>query len=218
MLQAVIFDMDGVLMDSEDIHFEVERDILRHYGVEHTIEGHSKYVGRQTIDLWKGVCVDHGLDANPEELTKLDHNRYMDYLLSSEIKPIDGIRDLVRSLKTSQIKMIVASSASRKNIEVVIEKFQMGNDFDGYVSGQDVKESKPNPEIFMLAASRLGVDATDCVVIEDACHGVEAAKAAGTKCIAYRNPGSGLQDLSKADVIVNAINEIDLDMLNELMN
>lgn len=114
--------------------------------------------------------------------------------------------------------MIVASSATRHNIETVMAKFEIEEDFEGYASGQDVSRPKPNPDIFLLAAEKLGLAPQDCVVIEDAKHGVGAAKSAGMPCIGYRNSSSGDQDLSEADKIVDHIDLITIDLLKELTN
>ncbi|MFY0627527.1 MAG: HAD family phosphatase [Reichenbachiella sp.] len=218
MLKAVIFDMDGVLMNSEEIHYQVERDIIKRYGVEFEVTEHTKYVGQRTIDLWTGVCKNHGLDVDPAELALEDNQSYMQALQSGDIEPIEGIPELIAELKKEGIKMIVASSATRHNIETVMSKFVIEEDFEGYASGQDVKRPKPNPDIFLLASEKLNMSPSECVVIEDAKHGVHAAKAAGMTCIGYRNASSGNQDLSAADVIVNRIEEIDIDLLNRIIN
>ena len=218
MIKAVIFDMDGVLMNSEDIHYEVERNILKRFNVDFQMEEHVKYVGQRTADLWKGVCVDHSLDVEPELLAKEDNANYMQELKKGEFEPVRGIPQLIDHLEENGIRMIVASSATRSNIDIVMNKFGIVDRFEGYASGQDVQRAKPNPDIFLLAAEKLGLDPADCLVIEDAKHGVEAAKAAGMICIGYRNPSSGNQDLSSADLITDDINELNIEVFNKLTN
>ena len=218
MLKAVIFDMDGVLMNSESIHYQVERDILKRFDVSFQVEDHTKYVGQRTIDLWAGVCATHQLDVDPAVLALEDNQNYMSALENDDLAPIEEIPSLIQRLKEAGIRMIVASSATRHNIETVMSKFGIEEDFEGYVSGQDVDRPKPNPDIFLLAAEKLNIDPASCVVIEDAKHGVSAAKSAGMACIGYRNLSSGNQDLSKADVIVDAFGSIDLELLKRLTN
>ncbi|MEO9964572.1 MAG: HAD family phosphatase [Reichenbachiella sp.] len=217
MLQAVIFDMDGVIMDSEPIHYDTEFEILKDFGVhEYPVEEHSKYVGMRTRDLWEGHIQKYGLSSSIQELTLKGDEAYIDRLRTGSFDPIAGVVDLIERLYQAGVKMIVASSASRENIKLVLDKFAIGNFFEGYVSSQDVERTKPNPDIFLLAAKKLDVDPAHCVVIEDAKHGVQAAISAGMKCIGYKNPNSGNQDLSKADLTLESHNNIDLKLLENL--
>lgn len=217
MLEAVIFDMDGVIMDSEPIHYETEFDILKRFGVtDYPFAAHAQYVGMRTRDLWAGHISTYGLDASWQELTIEGDEAYIQALKEKDFDPIEGLIDLLERVKESGIKMIVASSASRENIKLVLDKFAITQYFEGYVSSQDVEKTKPNPDIFLLAAKTLGVKPECCVVIEDAKHGVQAAISAGMKCIGYRNLNSGDQDLSKSHVIVSSHNNIDLELLVKL--
>ncbi|MEP2026316.1 MAG: HAD family phosphatase [Reichenbachiella sp.] len=217
MLEAVIFDMDGVIMDSEPIHYETEFEILKRFGVtDYPFSEHAKYVGMRTRDLWAGHIEKYRLDASWKELTIEGDDAYINGLKEKDFDPIEGLIGLLDRIKTSGTKMIVASSASRENIKLVLDKFAITQYFEGYVSSQDVEKTKPNPDIFLLAAKTLGVDPKHCVVIEDAKHGVQAAISAGMKCIGYRNLNSGNQDLTKAHVIIDSHNNIDLKLLEKL--
>ncbi|UXX78122.1 HAD family phosphatase [Reichenbachiella carrageenanivorans] len=217
MLEAVIFDMDGVIMDSEPIHYETELEIIKRFGVtDYAPEDHAKYVGMRTWDLWTGNIAKYGLDTTAEALTIEGDEAYINALREKDFGPIEGLLPLLNRIQSNGIRMIVASSASRENIKLVLDKFAITDFFEGYVSSQDVKKTKPNPDIFLLAAKTLDVSPEHCVVIEDAKHGVQAAISAGMKCIGYRNLNSGNQDLSKAHIIVNTHDNIDLKLLEEL--
>lgn len=218
MLEAVIFDMDGVIMDSEPLHYETEKELLQEeFGVtDYPFEEHAQYVGMRTQDLWRGNITKYGLNATWEELTQKGDVAYVGALIERSFEPIDGVVDLIQRLKAANIKMIVASSASRENIKIVLDKFALTDYFHGYVSSQDVKKAKPFPDIFLLAAKTLQVNPKNCIVIEDAKHGVQAAVSAGMKCIGYLNLNSGNQDLTKANLIIDAHHNIDLKLLNEL--
>lgn len=217
MLEAVIFDMDGVIMDSEPIHHETEFEILKRFGVtDYPFSEHAQYVGMRTWDLWTGNIAKYGLQANAEDLTIEGDEAYIAALKEKDFGPIEGLVELLDRIKTNGTKMIVASSASRENIKLVLDKFAITQYFEGYVSSQDVEKTKPNPDIFLLAAKTLDVNPKNCVVIEDAKHGVQAAISAGMQCIGYRNLSSGNQDLSKAQVIVESHHNIDLKLLEEL--
>ncbi|MEQ6121047.1 HAD family phosphatase [Reichenbachiella sp. MALMAid0571] len=218
MIEGVIFDMDGVIMDSEPIHYKVEKAILANFNQPFEFEDHARFVGQTTRDLWKTLCEERNLPQGFEVLALLDNADYMQELEKGDIEPIDGLIGLLENIQNQQIPMVVASSAIRKNIETVISRFEIGSFFKGSVSGQDVENTKPNPEIFFKAAKVIDIKPENCLVIEDAKHGVEAAKAAGMFCIALRNLNSGNQDLSQADLIVNSLSEIDLNFVNQLIN
>ena len=217
MIKAVIFDMDGVILDSEPIHYNVEKKIMNNNNLDFQFEDHARYVGQTTRDLWDDLCIRHKLPEGAEKLAAIDCHNYLNELKHGKIVPITGVVNLINELYSKGIKLIVASSAVRENIEVVLEKFDLNKYFLGYVSGQDVRKTKPNPDIFLKAAERIDVQPENCLVIEDAKHGVEAAKSAGMTCIGFRNLNSGNQDLSKADLIVDAIDEINFDKLNSLI-
>jgi HAD superfamily hydrolase (TIGR01509 family) len=218
MIKAVIFDMDGVIMDSEPIHYKIEKAILKNnFNEPFEFEDHARFVGQTTQDLWRTICKERNLSQGFEILSLLDNADYMQELKTGDIQPVPGVIELIEKLHEIEIPMIVASSAIRENIEVVTDRFGITKYFQGYVSGQDVERTKPNPDIFLKAAEKLNIEAENCLVIEDAKHGVEAAKAAGMFCIGYRNLNSGDQDLSNADMIVDEIDEIKLNEINELI-
>ncbi len=218
MIEGVIFDMDGVIMDSEPIHYKVEKAILANFDQPFEFEDHARFVGQTTRDLWKTLCAERNLPQGFEVLALLDNADYMQELEKGDITPIAGLIELLEKLKTQKIPLVVASSAIRENIETVISRFDIGSFFEGSVSGQDVEKTKPNPEIFLKAAKVIDIKPENCLVIEDAKHGVAAAKAAGMFCVALRNLNSGDQDLSQADMIVNNLSEIDLSVVNQLIN
>lgn len=217
MIEGVIFDMDGVIMDSEPIHYKVEKAILSNFNEPFELQDHARFVGQATQDLWKTLCEERNLSQSFEVLALLDNADYMEELKSGEIAAIDGVVDLIKGLQSRGIPLVVASSAIRQNIEVVIDRLDIKQFFEGYVSGQDVEKTKPNPDIFLKAADLIKIEPAKCLVIEDAKHGVEAAKAAGMFCIGYKNLNSGNQDLSRADMVVEHLSDINLDKVNSLI-
>lgn len=218
MIEAVIFDMDGVIMDSEPIHYKIEKAILKNnFNEPFEFEDHARFVGQTTQDLWRTICKERNLSQGFEILSLLDNADYMQELKTGVIQPIPGVVRLIENLYEANIPMIVASSAIRENIEVVLDRFGITKYFQGYVSGQDIERTKPNPDIFLKAADNLNVAPKNCLVIEDAKHGIEAAKAAGTFCVGYRNLNSGDQDLSKADMVVDEIDMVNLNEINQLI-
>ena len=218
MIEGVIFDMDGVIMDSEPIHYKVEKAILANFGESFEFDDHARFVGQTTRDLWRALCNERKIPQSYEVLALLDNADYMQELENGEIEPIAGIVEFMEICRNRGLPMVVASSAIRKNIQTVIRRFEIEHFFEGSVSGQDVENTKPNPEIFLKAAEIIKVTPKNCLVIEDAKHGVEAAKAAGMFCVGYKNLNSGNQDLSDADLIVDRITDIDLEAINETKN
>lgn len=210
MTSCVIFDMDGVIIDSEPIYMQVEQDLFTEVGLEVSHEEHTRFVGRS--DLWKVLKETYSLDINIEEIHKEENKRYLDIINNSfSGDPIDGVVDLIEQLHKDGIKLVLASSSEMKNIELVLTKFGLISYFDLRISGADLPTSKPHPEIFEKAAEMAETEPEQCLVIEDSENGVRAAKAANMTCIGFRNPNSGNQDLSEADWIIQSFDEFDLE-------
>ena len=193
-MKAVIFDMDGVIIDSESIHADMKIRTLTHFGIPCSMEDCVAYVGRSA----KAFFTDFAKFATtPVSIQE-----------SNSIYPIDGVLDLLYQLHSEGIPVALASSADRKVINAVLTKFGLMDCFEYILSGAELPASKPNPAIYQLTAKALGFAPADCVVIEDATAGIMAAKDAGAYCIAYDNPNSGPQDLSRADKIVSSLSDI----------
>lgn len=214
MISCVIFDMDGVIIDSEPIYFEVEQQLFKEVGLELSREEHSKYVGGS--DLWHRVKEKYQLDIDPDEVTSKEQSRYLDIISTSfDGGPIDGVAGIIKKLHSDGISLVLASSSEMKNIELVLTKFGLLKYFDLRISGADLATSKPHPEIFLEAAKMAHAKPKNCLVIEDSTNGVNAAKAANMKCVGFKNPNSGNQDLSSADWIMDSFEEFDLERFDD---
>lgn len=210
MIKAVIFDMDGVIVDSEPIHFESDQLTLKHFGIEASHEELNQYVGVSNPVMWAEMKEKYNLAEYVETLLE-KQSYYKNYLFGiKKLEPIAGIPDLLAEIKNAGAKLGLASSSNRDFIEMVLMNLGIMDYFDMIVSGDEVKKSKPDPEIFLKAAGNLKVNPEDCLVIEDSRHGVKAAILAGMKCIGFHNPNSGAQDLSLADTVVHSITEINI--------
>jgi len=214
MITTVIFDMDGVIIDSEPIYMKVEQQLFKEVGLELTHEEHAAFVGRS--DLWKVVKDRYNLDYNVQEIHRKENERYLEIINNSfDDDPIDGVVELIDNLHKKGIKLVLASSSEMKNIELVLTKFGLLSYFDLRISGADLETSKPHPEIFEKAAEMAKTDPQHCLVIEDSANGVKAAKSANMKCIGFRNANSGNQDLSTADWIIESFDEFDLNKFDQ---
>lgn len=216
-MKAVIFDMDGVLIDSEPGHLIQEERLFQSLGISLDKEGHNKFVGTTTQYMWNILKKDFNLKNTIDELIALDRNEYYEFLTKEEkVVPIDGIPELIKNLKSSGIKIAVASSSPLKVIEYILNTFKLYNYFDQIVTGDYVKRSKPNPDVFLYASQRLDMAPKDCIVVEDSHNGVMAAKNANMTCVGFRNPHSGIQDLSMADIIIDSFKNINTEKLMKL--
>jgi len=212
-LKAVIFDMDGVIIDSEPIHTITKMQTFKHYDISFAETDCEKYMGQTTKSLFSALIKQQNRDISVSEMVAHKYKLYLDILDNdNSIQPIDGILDLLRYLKQEAIPSAIGSSSGREIIDAVVKKFQLKSYFQSIISGADLPKSKPDPAVYLLTAERLGVAPTDCIVIEDTSSGVQAAKAAGMYCIAYQNKNSGCQDLQQADSIVPSIKSIDLSL------
>lgn len=213
-MKAVIFDMDGVIIDSEPIHFYVDQLVLNDMvGMKVTHEYLEKYVGMTNPEMWNAIIQEHQLRQTIEELIEHQLSTKLKILDETRMEPIRGIPELIKLLSAHHIPLGIASSSPRRFIEGVLNKFNMRKAFCSIVSGEEVDKGKPAPDVYIETARMIGVPNDKCVVIEDSRNGVIAAKRAGMKCIGYQNLNSGNQDLSLADHVVESIRDITLDFL-----
>lgn len=217
MLKAVIFDMDGVIVDSEPLHFEIDKRILRKCGVDADDEILLPYVGVSNPDMWKDLKMKYDLPMSVDELLKLQSDLKTEVFSEPGPEAIDGIKELLTDLKQNNIISVVASSSSRAFIETILNTTHIREFFVDIFSGEEVERGKPFPDIFLKAAETLEVTPEECIVIEDSGKGIMGALAAGMKCVGYANPNSGPQDLSGASSIVHSIRELDYEYLKNIV-
>jgi HAD superfamily hydrolase (TIGR01509 family) len=182
---AVIFDMDGVLVDGEPLHFRALNELLAEEGLSITLDAYKPYMGTKTE--WHDMARQLGVRRSLEECTA----RYNEIILSKyriESEPLPGAVELVRSLRDCGVPLAVASSSIRPWVETCLERIELLDAFEVIVTGSEVREGKPDPEIYTLTAERLGVNAHQCLVFEDAPAGILAARAAGMTVWAVRTP------------------------------
>ncbi|MBN2813981.1 MAG: HAD family phosphatase, partial [Bacteroidales bacterium] len=204
MERCVIFDMDGVIIDSEPIHQECEKRIFNLLGITVSDEEHSTLTGATDETMWSGLGKRHNLPLSVAEAIRLKKSIYLEHLMrETSIEPLPDVAQLIVNLHKHGFLLAVASSSPHEQIDFILKKFELSRYFHAIVSGEDVEAGKPHPEIFLKAADMLGVTPDSCLVIEDSHNGVTAAKRAGMKCIWFINPNSGNQDLiGKVDLLI----------------
>ena len=219
MLQAVIFDMDGVLIDSEPLHCQATNDILFPL-LGHTLplENFKRFCGSKVTYVWETLCAELPLKQPPLVLAEKKTTRYLELLQTrTDLAPIPGVTKLLSELRSQGMRLAVASSSPLSVVEVSLKAIGITDLFDAIVSGDHIINGKPAPDIFLYAAGRLNTPPANCLVVEDAANGVRAAKAASIRCAAYINPHSGNQDLSPADLRFHAYSEISYTALAALL-
>ncbi len=208
MLKAVIFDMDGVIIDSEPFHYEVNKRIFASLGIEVSEEEYRGYIGVSNTNMWSAIRLKHGLGYTVKELASMQVAGNIAFMEKERVDSVPGVLDLINGLKKEGFILGLASSSPYLIIDMVLDRFNIRPAFDGVVSGEDFKNGKPAPDIFLKTAELLDVSPGQCLVIEDATHGVRAAKSAGMKCIGFLNPNSPGQDLAPADMVVGDLTAV----------
>lgn len=156
------------------------------------------------------------MDTTFEDIYKIAQPSYLEFLKKSNLNSIPGVAELIQYLLDKNIKIAVASSASLKRIKTLLEIIKLSDEFEIIISADDIKNSKPHPEIYLIAAKTLGMNPKDCIAIEDATNGVKSAKAAGMKVIGYAGSSHNTQDLSEANLIINDFLKLNFKVLNNL--
>ncbi len=215
MLKAVLFDMDGVLVDSEPEYRRIEKVLFRRVGIKQDEEDIKRNTGKGVLDMWIEAKEKYGFDEDPLLLMKEEARMISEYYQSDRLKPIKPALELLKSCVQSGLKTALATSSDEKNAKIIIEKLGVSGCLDAVAAGDMVERTKPSPDIFLLAAKLLNVSPDECVVIEDAINGIRAAKAAGMKTVGFKAPGSP-QDLSSADIVVDSLGKINIDTLRAL--
>jgi HAD superfamily hydrolase (TIGR01509 family) len=210
MINAVIFDLDGVLIDSEPLHCKADTRLLRELGADPPANYFDRFTGWTDAAMWEAIKSDYHLTKSIDQLMKMQVPIKLNLLQEGDYKAIPGIAELLEEIKKAHLPIAIASSSPKLFIEAVVEKIGIGQYFNILLSGEEIERSKPEPDIFLKAAWLLNVNPSECLVVEDSKSGTIAAKKAGMKCIGYQNFNSGNQDLSNADFIVNDITEIDI--------
>ncbi len=200
MIKAVLFDLDGVIADSEPIHELAESKILRDLG--------SKHVGYDTgirfEDLLEKASTELGMDIDIKKM--MDKKFEVMIKNSSSMLPIKNSVQLIDSL--SGMKRAVVSGSTRDWVAFSLQKFGLEKKFDAVVASEDCKNGKPDPEPYAKAAKMLGFPLSECIAIEDSTAGIKSAKSAGMTCVGYVSANSHNQDLSAADHVVQDLMDV----------
>jgi HAD superfamily hydrolase (TIGR01509 family) len=205
---AVIFDMDGTLIDSEPVQAKVTQAMLAPYGVRWEEDG--EFLGCTDLDMFTALVARHGLPDDALTLTTRRTALMVDVIgKGNAVAPMPGVPSVVQALATRAYRLAVASSSALPVIEAVVSVLGARALFGALVSGLDVPRGKPAPDIFLEAARQLGVPAARCLVIEDSRNGMLAAKAAGMSCAVVPCAVSRHQSFTEADWLLSSLTELE---------
>ena len=219
MPYALIFDVDGVIADTEPLSIRASsRAFLDLHGVTVSEEDHLPYMGTTASKHAEGIAAQHGLAIDAGELVAAHRDNFLQELEAADDLVFPGVLEVLANIsKYPEWRVALATSSGRARSEAIIRAAGIEeNRLSAWITGDDIQHPKPDPEIYLRAASELGLFPTQCVVIEDSIAGAEAAKAASMRCIAVTNTFPGEQ-LRMADRIVDSLDEISVTMLYDLV-
>jgi HAD superfamily hydrolase (TIGR01509 family) len=215
---AVIFDMDGVIIDSERIYQEIERQMYDDLEIPVSKEEHRLFIGAAERSMWQYMKDKYQMDTEIDFLVNEERTRFMSQLDQPDrILLMPGLMELLEALVRESIPALVASSSSREIIEKVLSVNNIRRYFKDFTGGDDVPHSKPAPDIFLETAAKAGMPACQCLVIEDSENGIRAARSAGMKVVALMNHYSGGLDLTGAHKIVHSLHEINTELIRQVL-
>lgn len=203
-IKCVIFDMDGVIIDSEEIHKKAYYETFQSVGVHVSENLYKTLTGSSTINAFQKLVHHFNLEEKPEALVLNKRARYVNFFENDPtLHLVNGVENLIKHCYKKGLTLVLASSSAMVNIDRVFNRFNLNEYFTAKISGADLTASKPHPEIFEKAAILGKTSKENCIVIEDSDNGIKAANDAGIFVFAYKNPMAADQTLENADVVID---------------
>lgn len=214
MIKAVIFDMDGVMIDSEPLWEKTERILLRRRDIDYSPEYRDQIVGLNQNDSGRLLITTFELNESVDDIIS-ERVEILTAIYEEELEVVPGLRPLLNDLKKNNYLLAVASSSPLRVINFVLDMFSLHDCFSEVVSGECTENGKPHPDIYLLTAERLGVKPRECIAIEDSINGVKSAKAAGMFCIAVPDKRLTQDQFQAADLIINSLDKFSPSAIRE---
>lgn len=206
-LKLLIFDMDGVILDSEPLHENARQMMFQRFGIVPD-DTFPDPVGNSSSGFWRQVIEKCGIEGDPLDLEKEQYRLVAQQIEENQIPPSEGLKELLIWAKDHEIRVGLASSSTRVLVDDALRLLEIGRYFDYTVSGDEVPAKKPAPDVYQKVLGMAGIPAGNAAAVEDTHTGMLAAKNAGIFCFGYRNMTSGAQDMSAADRIIDKLGEI----------
>ena len=217
MIKAVIFDMDGVVVNTEPIGYRANQQLYKSLNITVPDDVYGTFIGNSDKMIVQKLKDLYTIPLTHQELLDEKYKYYFNAFDNAEdLAMLPGVKDLIIDLHTNGMRLILASSASKRKIEKVFTRFGLHQYFDNTISGEDFEESKPNPAIFIEAAAKSGFSKDECIVIEDSTNGIKAANAAGIYCIGYNSGHTMGQDTSLADKVITDFSQVNYQIIRDI--
>ena len=217
MIKTVIFDMDGVIIDTEPVHNYAFNAHFNQLNIDVSPEMYASFIGNSTKNIFERLKAQFNLADDVNDLVDTKRNLFNDAFDSKEdLFLLDGVEDLIKDLHSNGMQLVLASSSATVTINRIFNRFGLHSYFTHIVSGEDFPKSKPHPAIFLKAAELSNTPVENCIVIEDSTNGIMAAKAAGVYCIGYDSLHSKMQDYSLADKVISNFAELSFEKIRKL--
>jgi len=217
MIKTVIFDMDGVIVDTEPVHYYAYHEHFKELNIEISDAIYASFTGNSTRNIFQKLKIQFDLNHDVEDLIlrkRFLFNQAFD--TKKDLYLLDGVGKLISDLHANGMELIVASSASKETINRVFNRFDLHQYFSHIVSGEDFPQSKPHPAIFEFAANLAVGKKEECIVIEDSENGIQSAVSAAIYCIGYNSLHSKNQNLEKANLIIQHFDELNFEKITKI--
>ena len=217
MIKTVIFDMDGVIVDTEPVHHYAYNQHFKQLNIDVSPEMYATFTGNSTKNIFERLKVQFNLSDDVPTLVETKRNLFNEAFDSKEdLYLLDGVEDLIKDLHQNGMQLVLASSSATVTINKIFNRFGLHQYFTHIVSGEDFPKSKPHPAIFQQAAFLAKTPVENCIVIEDSTNGILAAKSAGIDCIGYDSFHSKMQDYSMADRVIRNFDELSFETIQTI--
>ena len=217
MIKTVIFDMDGVIVDTEPVHHYAYVQHFKQLKIDVSPAMYASFTGNSTKNIYERLKNIFNLQQDIQTLVEAKRSFFDEAFDSKEdLYLLDGVEELINDLYANGMQLVLASSSANVTINKIFKRFNLDQYFSYKVSGEDFPESKPHPAIFLKAAQLAKTSVENCIVIEDSTNGIKAANAANIFCVGYKSFHSKLQDYATANLVINNFKELNYKLIREI--
>ena len=217
MIKTVIFDMDGVIVDTEPIHHYAYEQHFKQLNIDVSPEMYASFTGNSTKNIYERLKTIFNLEQDVATLVETKRRFFDDaFDTKKDLYLLDGVEILIKDLHSKGMQLVLASSSANVTINKIFNRFDLNQYFTHKVSGEDFPRSKPHPAIFQKAAALSETLVGNCIVIEDSTNGILSANAANIYCIGYQSVNSKLQDYSTANLVISHFNELNFEQIKSI--